>query len=312
MFDKNKKDKIAETLVVKAKCHSKSKIMNIINKNENYFKIELKKDNVFALVENNIDNLNQKIDSNHHKLGKLVLVGKGMETAANEVFVFKDYPKQFPPNFIKRRISGQNIKKYYISPQTDYILYFEDIDKFENLPEEIQNYLIKNKEVLENRADKKRRKTAKWWNYSFPMHKEYYHLEKLWCSYRCKENCFAFDNTGEYIGLTNTTVIFDTNSQISLKYILSLLNSKVLNFRYKSIGKQTGGGIFEYFENGISKLPIPKIPEVQQQPFIALVDQILENKKRNIDTTDLEKKIDEMVYKLYDLTEEEIKIIEGK
>ncbi|WP_369126299.1 TaqI-like C-terminal specificity domain-containing protein [Methylocucumis oryzae] len=70
----------------------------------------------------------------------------------------------------------------------------------------------------------------------------------MWTSYRGASNCFAFDNTQKYIGLTNTTVIFDTNPNVvSLKYILALLNSKLLDFRYNSIGKQTGGGIFEYF-----------------------------------------------------------------
>jgi len=175
---------------------------------------------------------------------------------------------------------------------------------------------------LENRADKKRRKTAKWWNYSFPMHKEYYHLDKIWCSYRAKENIFCFDDTKEYIGLTNTTVIFDTNDNLDLKYLLALLNSKVLTFRYKSIGKQTGNGVYEYFENGVGKLPILAIDNEKQKPFINLVDQMLETQKKlHSAQTDsdkkfykqksniLDKQIDKLVYGLYELNDEEIKII---
>ena len=173
------------------------------------------------------------------------------------------------------------------------------------------------------------------------MHKDFYHLNKIWCSYRAKENIFCFDDTKEYIGLTNTTVIFDTNENLDLKYLLALLNSRTLNFRYKSIGKQTGSGVYEYFENGVGKLPIPKIDKVEQKPFIKLVDEILEAKQKikdykplldeaiknnnfdreialkkelenleNICSTN-EKTIDQMVYKLYDLTPDEIKIIEG-
>ena len=50
----------------------------------------------------------------------------------------------------------------------------------------------------------------------------------------------------------------------------------------------------------------------QQQPIIALVDQILAAKKANpqADTTDLEKQIDQLVYKLYNLTPAEIETIE--
>jgi hypothetical protein len=56
---------------------------------------------------------------------------------------------------------------------------------------------------------------------------------------------------------------------------LALLNSKLLNFRYKSIGKQTGGGSFEYFPNGVGKLPIPAVDKSKQQPFIDLTDKML-------------------------------------
>ena len=53
--------------------------------------------------------------------------------------------------------------------------------------------LLMHKEVLCNRADKKRRKTAPWWNYTFSMHKELYAHNKIWCSYSTflmvLENC---------------------------------------------------------------------------------------------------------------------------
>ena len=119
------------------------------------------------------------------------------------------------------------------------------------------------------------------------------------------------------------TVIFDTNEKFDLKYILALLNSKLLTFRYKSLGKQTGNGIYEYFPNGISKLPIPEIPLKEQKPFIELADKMMELNKElascktpkeekllkiQIEKTD--GKIDQLVYELYDLTEEEISIIE--
>jgi len=61
----------------------------------------------------------------------------------------------------------------------------------------------------------------------------------------------------------------------------------------------------------LGQLPIRKLSMVNQTPFIELVDQILEQKKQNKDSTDLENRIDQLVYKLYDLTEEEIKIVEG-
>lgn len=142
------------------------------------------------------------------------------------------------------------------------------------------------------------------------MHKDYYGYAKLWCSYRAKDNVFCLDESSDFIGLTNTTAIFATNKEIDIKYALALLNSKTLNFRYKSIGKQTGSGIYEYFENQVSKLPIPKISKVAQKPFITKVNAILKAKSKGADTSALEREIDDMVYRLYGLTYNEVKTIE--
>jgi hypothetical protein len=76
------------------------------------------------------------------------------------------------------------------------------------------------------------------------------------------------------------TVIFETNAAYSLKYILASLNSKLLVFRCRNIGKQTGGGSFECFPNGIGKLPIPEADAKTQNEFPALVDKTLELKYR--------------------------------
>ena len=71
------------------------------------------------------------------------------------------------------------------------------------------------------------------------------------------------------------------------------------------------GGYLNVGTNELSHLPIPPATPAQQQAIIALVDKILAAKKQDssIDTTALESKIDEFVYDLYGLTEEEKDII---
>ena len=83
-----------------------------------------------------------------------------------------------------------------------------------------------------------------------------------------------------------------------------------MNFRYKSIGKQTGNGIYEYFENQVSKLPIPEISKAAQEPFITKIESILKIKSKGEDTAKLEREVDDMVYRLYGLTYDEVKTIE--
>ncbi|MDQ7060822.1 MAG: Eco57I restriction-modification methylase domain-containing protein [Sulfurimonas sp.] len=335
-FDKNKIDSECLAYNFKDKNYDVNDINNTISNEENYFEVTLKKDTVFALVDKKISAVNDKIDCNYPNLNTILKIGKGMETAANKQFLFKEYPNQFPKEFVKKRMSGDIIKRYEIEGLKEYILYFEDVDNFEDLPSSIQKHLLENREFLENRATVKNEGRV-WWRYSRPMHKSFYNLNKIWCSYRAKENIFCFDDTKEYIGLTNTTVIFDTNDDLDLKYLLALLNSKTLNFRYKSIGKQTGSGVYEYFENGVGKLPIPNIPKEEQEPFINLVNIIIESKEKiakynkhfdslsAVDKIEIKEEIekletlvlnsvneiDSLVYRLYGLSNDEIKIVES-
>jgi adenine-specific DNA-methyltransferase len=314
-----------QAAVLKEKSCPVDYVVNYMNNAANYFFVSFSKNTVFALVDDVIERLNKKIDGRHPLLKDTCLVGKGMETAANDVFIFKDHPKQFPKKYIKKHLIGENIDRYYLEDNPDYLLYVENDDDFRSLPVSIQEYLKEHRKVLSDRADKRRRTTAPWWNYTFAMHKEYYNLPKIWCSYRSKNNAFILDETSDYIGLTNTTVIFGTNTQYSLKYILALLNSKLLTFRYRSIGKQTGSGVYEYFANGIGKLPIPLADGKKQNEFIVLVDKMLELKRkeqaeqnpqaRNLISRQIkgiDNAIDTAVYKLYQLEPDEIKIIEGE
>lgn len=339
-LNKNKKDTTCLAYVLKEKNYTQEFVSQTINNIDNYFKVNLKKDKVFALVETKIANLNEKIDSNNEKLNQLFKIGKGMETAADKIFKFNEYTKQFPKEFIKTRVTGKNVTQYHISNINEYILYFEEVENFEDLPQPIQNHLLENKAFLENRATVKNEGRI-WWRYSRPMHKEYYHLDKIFCSRRAFNNTFAMDSSKDYLAFSNMSTIFDTNKDLDIKYLLGLLNSNVLNFRYKSIGKQTGGGSYEFFPNGIGKLPIPHISKAQQLPIIQLVDSITDNKQKQADYTNLLTKaktenkfdreiqlgkelkqitkniasinaeIDTMVYKLYGLRNEEIKIIEN-
>lgn len=278
-LDKNKKDTTCLAVTFKDKSYSVSEIADTISNIKNYHEVTLKKDDVFALVDKNTSAINDKIDNNYLKLETLFKIGKGMETAADKIFLFKEFPNQFPKEFIKPRVTGRNIEKYIIEKDETYILYFEDIENFEDLPSSIQKHLLENRDFLENRATVKNEGRI-WWRYSRPMHKELYPLNKIFCSRRAFDNAFVIDCNNNYLAFSNMTTIFDTNDDFDLKYLLALLNSKVLNFRYKSIGKQTGGGSYEYFPNGVGKLPIPKISKEQQAPFINLVDTIISSKEK--------------------------------
>ncbi|WP_121028605.1 class I SAM-dependent DNA methyltransferase [Helicobacter pylori] len=103
-----------------------------------------------------------------------------------------------------------------------------------------------------------------------------------------------------------------------LRYLLGMLHSKLITFAFKTF--YAGGGLgesgYRYKKAFIERLPIPKITPQNQEladKIIVLVDKILQAKEKDpkANTQQLEKEIDALVYQLYHLTDEEIKIIEN-
>jgi adenine-specific DNA-methyltransferase len=117
---------------------------------------------------------------------------------------------------------------------------------------------------------------------------------------------FAYDSDGLY---ANNTIFFITGK--NLKYLLSILNSELAKWYFNEISTSSGMGTNRWLKYKIEQLPIKNISEQQQMPFINLVDKIIDAKKQDpaADTSALEKEIDQLVYQLYGLTEEEKQIV---
>ena len=122
------------------------------------------------------------------------------------------------------------------------------------------------------------------------------------------------------VGFTNKKMVFkkdinpfiSTDKNYSAKFLLAILASRYISYLYvKSSTIATKDDFRQTTLTELRNLPIPEMDKTAQQPFILLVDQILEAKKQGKETTDLEKEIDDLVYELYGITEEERKVIEG-
>ncbi|WP_241537590.1 DUF7149 domain-containing protein [Cyanobacterium aponinum] len=114
--------------------------------------------------------------------------------------------------------------------------------------------------------------------------------------------------------LVDTINQIELNNNINPHFMWALLHSKLINWYVYLFVFAKAIRTMQFDNPTTSKIPIPKkIGEKQQKPFMEIVEKILEKKKENpeADTEKLERKIDEMVYKLYGLTAEEIAIVEG-
>ena len=121
----------------------------------------------------------------------------------------------------------------------------------------------------------------------------------------------TFTDKPKFFTQIGFSLISKNENSEELKFILSLLNSKLLTFYHRNKFLDIEKVLFQkILILNCKQLPIKYVSVGNQQLFITLVDQILSNKKENINTKDLEAKIDLMVYKLYELTFEEVLVVE--
>jgi len=122
------------------------------------------------------------------------------------------------------------------------------------------------------------------------------------------------DVAGEYASL-NTNCFYKPKNDVSLKYIAGICNSRMFMFLYDLFfgALRMSGGYYQFQAPQLRVVPIPFADGGQQKTISDLVTHILAAKghKPTICTTSLEHEIDEIVYKLYGLTKDEINIVEG-
>lgn len=148
---------------------------------------------------------------------------------------------------------------------------------------------------------------------------EIFERNKILTRQTADEIIAAYDTENYYYSNTlHGTTITDTD--FNPKYVLTILNSKLTTWYYQTTTAEAGK-VFAQIKIAILKqLPILKLDSNGQQPFINIADQILsitkdddypDNPEKQARVKELEKEIDKLVYKLYDLTPEEIAIVEN-
>jgi len=194
-----------------------------------------------------------------------------------------------------------------------------------------QNWLIENYTSIANHlmpfhdlAAKRSDKGDYWWELRACDYYEEFEGPKIVYPDVCMQPEFTLDNSGLYLNKTCFMI------PLPDRYLLGLLNSSVIYFLIKCIIPELRGGYYTLGSIYMETLPIHCIDftdpaeVVRHDRMIFLVDQMLSLHKqlkeartpqdqtrlqRQIEATDHQ--IDALVYELYRLTEEEIKIVEG-
>jgi len=211
---------------------------------------------------------------------------------------------------LRRFYKNSNIGRYSCNTRTSKrLLYigrnFESLNDYPN----ISAHLKKFRPILSDRREVKNG-LIKYFQLQWPRTEDIFISDKLIVPYRSEENTFAYNDT-EWFCRSDCYVITEKTPTYSLKYLLAVLNSR-LYFQWLYHRGKRKGEVLEMFQVPLSEIPVKCIDRDTQKPFVNLIDQILSAKKHDpkADTTALERGIDRLVYELYGLTEEEIKIVE--
>ncbi|EGQ7249366.1 class I SAM-dependent DNA methyltransferase [Campylobacter jejuni] len=256
------------------------------------------------------------------KYGKFYLeeseVAQGIVPAIDEAFVIKD-KNVFSKNeqcFIKEYYTGLS-GKFYSSFTDKYLIYLSNknysgnLDDLPNLKQHFQKY----KEILKESKIKYKTPNKPYFYLHREREEKFFKKgeEKIISQVRCIEPIFVYSNENFY---GSRALFFIQTCRINLKYLTGVLNSKLIAFWLKHKGK-IQGNLFKIDKEPLLNIPVVNINSKNEKlanKLISLVDEILKAKEqdKNANTQELENKINSLTYKLYNLTEEEIKIIEGK
>ena len=180
-----------------------------------------------------------------------------------------------------------------------------------NLPLTWQ-YLNIHKTYLENRENGKM-KGEGWFAFGRTQALEVIHKPKIFTPDIALKASFSYDANGSkfFTGGAAGGYGIVPKPHIDSFYLLALLNASITTWAISKTSTQMRGGYFSFESRFIRSLPIKNISTIEQAPFIELVNQILTAKAADptADTLALEAEIDRLVYAVYGLTDEEIKII---
>ncbi|EIL9255522.1 Eco57I restriction-modification methylase domain-containing protein, partial [Campylobacter coli] len=268
---------------------------------------------------------------------------RGILTGYNEAFIITtekrneilanckdEAEKERTAKLIRKMLRGRDIKRYSYEWAGLWVIFipwhFPNVEKPKTMLENEQDlkeqypslykHLLSHKERLSKRNKEETGIRYEWyclqrWGANYYQEFE---KEKLGWQRITQEPSFILEK--EYI-LLDSMAFMVANSKNELKYLLGFLNSNLIFYYFKNIGHLYSDKGFLLSNQYVEKFPIPKINSKNQKladELINLADDILKAKEqdKNANIQELENKINSIVYKLYNLTEEEIKIIEGK
>jgi len=256
------------------------------------------------------------------KLGEICNIGKGAATGKDVVFVVdKSLAKRInlEAEILEDLVEDCSIDQYKFRTSAQVLIRTRRGTDISEYPY-VKDYLIQHKEALEQRYAVQR-EGVKWFEI-VRFNEEIFSNEvdeQIYCYYRSPYNKFAYSNK-KLVTLTTTFVLTKKQGcELDMKFLLGVLNSRFMQ-KYSVDNAKKMGQCFEYSSSFLASIPINLPEESQHSAVVGLVEKILEAISKESFHTDLDEQekvrrirseLDQVVYKIYSLTSEEIEAIEG-
>lgn len=268
---------------------------------------------------NSHQSLKEKIYSSTIPLKSIANLTYGLITGYDDAFIFDT--KQFDSTIFKQPyfykfIRPQNYKRYIVPDSNQYVFYPYDEDG-NVISEDIlrkntlfYDYLCSKKTILMNRKDSRASVSSKglvWYSLIRKIDLNETKKKKIVFYDVGSEPNFSIDTEGSLFGGGTTHSLSIINiKNYSIESLLGLLNSKLLSWIIKDICPIKMGDARKFGLAYIERLPIRELNQNYQDQIGSLVTEILNNPS---DMEQISDEIDNLVYRLYQLTPEEIEII---
>ena len=269
--------------------------------------------------------LKEKIEKGKTVLKELdgVKVYRGVTTGYNPAFIITDEQcdnliKEDPKSseVIKNMLQGRNIRKWYYNESDENLIFTRkgtDIELYPAVKAHLFNFFNKLKPKTETDSSEGRKPgNYKWFEIldNTAYYREFEKSEKIIWGLTADKWAYTLDTEQHYLP-SNAYIL--TSDTIPIRFILGLLNSKLLHYYFGFIGVMTAGGAYTLKAATIEAFPIAIGTREQQKEIAAKVESILNAKAKDkqADVSSIESEIDHLVYNLYGLSDNEIKIVEG-
>jgi len=204
-------------------------------------------------------------------------------------------------SYLKPFFKNSDIKQYACSSKSNKRIIYLD-RRFQILPDGLLKHLKKFKKVLNIRREVKSG-SMPWYRVHWPRTKDIFEKPKIVCPQRSLINTFAYTEESWY---ASADVYFITckNADFSLKPLLAILNSKLYYYWLHKVGKRKGKYLELYFKP-LCNTPLPILDNKTRMKLTGLVDKLILK-----DCTQTRNEIDGIVFKLFGLSNTEVKQVE--